>query len=138
MEPATHDAMRWIWTVKLTGLRITNAIFVVSSLTLGSVLLLSSSQRCCANTCFAQWLLGLASGLILGVLHVPDAGFAPDTPWIWKLAFCIFISICTIYTATFPWNARVHGKGNRWQVSWTLAATWTCFQHPNSRVCGWI
>ena len=56
------------------------------------------------DTSFAPSILGLSSGLLLGIIHIPEAGVVRDVSRSCKLAFCSTLSILTLYAATYPWH----------------------------------
>ena len=56
------------------------------------------------DTSFAPSILGLSFGLLLGIIHIPEAGVVRDVPWSCKLALCSILAIFTIYAATYPWH----------------------------------
>lgn len=53
---------------------------------------------------YAPSMLGLACGLLLGVLHLPEAGVVRDLPRSLKIVACTVLSIVTVWAATYPWH----------------------------------
>eukprot|EP00438_Fugacium_kawagutii_P024763 Skav204256 [mRNA] locus=scaffold912:142967:146616:- [translate_table: standard] len=49
-------------------------------------------------------MLGLACGLLLGVLHLPEAGVVRDFARPLKIVACTVLGIFTLWAATYPWH----------------------------------
>eukprot|EP00434_Breviolum_minutum_P006895 symbB.v1.2.006084.t1/scaffold350.1/size222032/2 len=93
------------------------SFFIIASIT--DLYLLGEST-------YAPSLLGLCCGLLLGIVHIPEAGVLRDVPRGCKILACTILCGLTVYAATYPWHLHPRFGDNyrpmsrRWIMLWAL------------------